>query len=63
MIECQVMTDFMLPIAENNGDNYRYVYLIYSFKEKNLRLQVPLFTNDKNIGPATNHLNIKYRLL
>lgn len=34
--------------------------LIYSFKEKNLRLQMSSFTHGKNIVPATNYLYIQY---
>lgn len=35
--------------------------LVYCFKEKNLRLQVPSFAHGKNISPTTNYLNIKYQ--
>lgn len=51
--QCSLMQQMMwqVPTAK----------LVYSFKEKNLRLQVPSFAHGYNISPTTNYLNIKYQ--
>jgi hypothetical protein len=54
-VECQATSNSML----SNGQIMRQLptrKLVYSLKEKNLRLQVPSFAHGNNISPTTNYL-------